>query len=401
MMHRKWAGIAAIAAMLALNPVQGRAADDIVMGFAVATSGDMAAYDGDSTKMAQLWIDQTNAKGGLLGKQLKAVMADTKSDRVEGAKAGQRVVHDGAALVFATCDYDFGAPAALQAQQAKIMSVFLCAGDPKAGVMGVGPFSFTSSNAAQVEGATMAQWGMKKKQFKTAYVILDESLEYNKSACAGFDWAYPKVGGTIVGRDTFKGADTSLASQITRFRGVNAQTKVDVIMLCSSMPGAGSALRQIRGAGIDIPVFGSQSMDGLYWQTAVPNLKDFYVPIQASSYGDDPRPEVNALTKAYAEKYGSAPASQYAYPIYAWLDLWGKAVTKAGTTDAAAVTKVMESYKDEPTLLGPRTFTNKLHIQDQPLELIAMVGSGKGQVIDQWRIDEPVPPAVLYRLKTN
>jgi branched-chain amino acid transport system substrate-binding protein len=29
----------------------------------------MNAYDGDSTKMAKLWIDQTNAKGGLLGRR--------------------------------------------------------------------------------------------------------------------------------------------------------------------------------------------------------------------------------------------------------------------------------------------------------------------------------------------
>ncbi|WP_027134134.1 ABC transporter substrate-binding protein [Geminicoccus roseus] len=390
----------AFGAALTMGATSPQAAeDDIVLGFAVAESGMMAAYDSDSMKMAKLWMEEQNEKGGLLGKKLTQVTADTKSDRVEGAKAGQRVLREGADLVFATCDYDYGAPAALQAQQAEVISVFLCAGDPKAGVMGVGPYSFTSSNAAQVEGATLAEWGMEKKGFKTAYLLLDETLEYNKSACAGFEWAFPKVGGEIVGQDVFKGSDASIASQITRYRSVAAEKPVDVFVLCSSMPGAGSALRQIRAAGIDIPVFGSQSMDGLYWQDAVPGLTDFYVPIQASSYGDDPRPEVNELTKRFEEMYGSPPASQYAYPIYAWLELWAKAVEKAGTTDAKEVVDVMNTYKDEPTLLGPRTFTPMLHIQDQPLELIAMVGSGKGEVIDQWRISEPVPQEVLYRLK--
>ena len=37
-------------------------------------------------KMAQLWVDQQNAKGGLLGKPIKVVSGDTKTDRVEGAK---------------------------------------------------------------------------------------------------------------------------------------------------------------------------------------------------------------------------------------------------------------------------------------------------------------------------
>jgi branched-chain amino acid transport system substrate-binding protein len=399
MFGSRFLGAVAFGAALTLGAAAPQAADEIVLGFAVADSGAMNAYDSDSKKMALLWMDEQNAKGGLLGKQLKAVSADTKSDRVEGAKAGQRVVRDGAAIVFATCDYDYGAPAALQAQQAGVISVFLCAGDPKAGVMGVGPYSFTSSNAAQVEGATLAEWGAAKKGYKTAYVLLDETLEYNKSACAGFDWAFPKVGGEIVGRDVFKGADPSIASQITRFRSVTAEKPVDVLVLCSSMPGAPGALRQIRAAGIDIPVFGSQSMDGLYWQDAVPGLKDFYVPIQASAYGDDPRPEVNDLANRFAEKYGARPATQYAFPIWAFMELWAKAVEKAGTTDAKAVVDVMNTFKDEPTLLGPRTFTPMLHIQDQPLELIAEVGGGQGKVIDQWRISEPVPQEVLYRLK--
>ena len=63
--------------------------EEIVLGFAVALTGWMNAYDGDSTKMAKLWMDQTNAKGGLLGRKIKWVEADTKTDRTEGAKAGQ------------------------------------------------------------------------------------------------------------------------------------------------------------------------------------------------------------------------------------------------------------------------------------------------------------------------
>src|SRR6202043_2518406 len=78
--------------------------------------------------------------GGVLGKKLRAVFADTKSDRAEGAKAGQEVVSQGADLVVGTCDYDFGAPALLQAQKAGKISVFLCAEDAKAGVAGVGPY---------------------------------------------------------------------------------------------------------------------------------------------------------------------------------------------------------------------------------------------------------------------
>ena len=92
-------------------------AQDIVIGFATAESGFLTPYDSDGVRMANLWIEQTNAKGGLLGRKLRAANADTKSDRAEGAKAGQAVLRDGASVVVVTCDYDYGAPAALQAER--------------------------------------------------------------------------------------------------------------------------------------------------------------------------------------------------------------------------------------------------------------------------------------------
>jgi len=371
---------------------------EIVLGFAVALTGWMNAYDGDSTKMAKLWIDQTNAKGGLLGRKIKWVEADTKTDRTEGAKAGQSVIDQGAELVFVSCDYDFGAPAALQGQKAGVITVFLCASDPKAGVAGVGPLSFSANNAAQTEGATLAEWAVKKRNLKKGYVLLDESIEYDKSVCAGYDWEYPIAGGTIVGRDVYKNDDPAITSQVTRLAAAVKDQGVDNVMLCTFMPGGGSATRQIRAAGIDIPILAATGMDGLYWVNSVPGLKDFYVPDQAVVSGDK-NPEINELTKEYTAKYGSPPASQYAYPIYAWLQEWAKAVTKAGTTEGKAVVAVMETYKDEPSILGPRTYTHKWHIQTNIPMTIVEDNDGKQKVVDEVRIPNEIPDNILLRIK--
>jgi branched-chain amino acid transport system substrate-binding protein len=393
------AGVLCLATGLGAVTHEARAADqDIVLGFAVALSGGMNAYDGEATKMAQLWIDQTNAKGGLLGRQIKAVYADTKSDRVEGARAGLKVLQEGAVLVFATADYDYGAPAALQAQKAGMISVFLGASDPKAGVIGVGAYSFSAEKAAQLEGATMAEWGYEKMGYRKAYVLLDSAIEYDKSTCAGFNWAFPKEGGTIVGSDTFKNDDPSISSQVTRIANAVRDQKIDALMLCTYQPGGSSAVRQLRDGGIKIPILNGSSMDGTYWINAVPNLKDFYVPVQAVVSGD-PMASVQELTTEYAAKYGKPPTTQYAYPIYAWLQLWAKAVTAAGTTDAKPVVAIMQKDTNEMTALGPRSFTPKMHIQtDIPLTIVD-IADGKQTAVTQWRIKEPIPVAVLYRLK--
>ena len=81
------------------------------------------------------------------------------------------------------------------------------------------------------------------------------------------------------------------------------------------------------------------------------------------------------------------------------MQLWGRAVTEAGTTDAKAVVKVMETYKDQPTILGPRSFSHELHIQAQVPMLVEEVSGGQDHVIDNWSISEAVPNDVLYRMK--
>ena len=102
--------LACSALVLAAGP-HAQAEDGITIGMAVAMSGWMEAYDGEATKMAQLWIEQQNAKGGLLGKPIKVVSGDTKTDRVEGAKVGQDLIKQGANLLLVSADYDYGGPA--------------------------------------------------------------------------------------------------------------------------------------------------------------------------------------------------------------------------------------------------------------------------------------------------
>jgi branched-chain amino acid transport system substrate-binding protein len=374
-----------------------RADNEIIVGMAVAQTGFMNAYDDNPTKMAQIFIDDINAKGGLLGRKLKAVIADTKTDRAEAAKVSQDLLRQGADIILAVCDYDFAAPAMLQAQKAGKISISLCAGDPKAGVLGIGSFAFSAGTASQVSGATMAEWAYEKKGWHSIYVLLDDTLEYTKSMCAGFDWMYNKKGGKVPERDTFKNGDASIAAQITRIRTAMAAQKIDALMVCSYVPGAGSAIRQIRAAGIDLPILTGDGLDGTYWLGAVPNLSNLYVVTLASVYGDDPRPDVVALTERYKAKFGDGPVTQFAYPIYAALQLWAKAVTQANSLDAAKVVPIMNSYHDQDTIIGVRTYTDKLHTQNSVPYLIAEVENGKGSIVDKWTISTPVPLTVLYR----
>jgi branched-chain amino acid transport system substrate-binding protein len=390
---KSWTKLAlgtALGALILAAPAARAADDKIVVGFATAASGFMQAYDKPAEDAARIRIDEINKAGGLLGKQIEIVAADTKTDRAEGAKAGLEVIDKGADLVVVSCDYDFGSPAALAAESAGLVSFFLCAESIKAGIQGVGPHSFSASVLAAVQGATMAEWAYNKRNARNFYRLLDTWTEYNKGICDGFDWMLPRLkDAKLVGEDTFKNDDASIAAQITRIKSLPQEP--DAIMLCTMMPGAVSAVKQIRDAGIKAPILNGSGMSGSYWLSAIPDLSGFIVPEQGSVHGDDPNPKVNEFNAKYKEVTGGDPSSQYVYPGYVMIDVWAKAVERAGTTDADAVVAELEKMKDEPTLFGPRTFTSEIHHQNRGRYLITEVTGGKPKVIDEWTISEAIP----------
>ena len=355
-----WVSAIALGATLLTG---GASAKDIVVGFANAKSGWVEAYDTPARRAALIRIDEINAAGGLLGNKIKVIETDTKSDRAQSAKAGLEALDAGADLLVVSCDYDFGAPAALEAQKRGKVSFFLCAEDIKAGIQGVGKNAFSASVLAAVQGATMAEWSHAKRKVRNAYVLLDSTIEYDKGICTGFDWMFKQLPGTkLLGQDTFKNGDASIAAQISRIKALPQPP--DAIMLCSYIPGAASAVRQIRAAGINALILNGAAVDGSYWLDSVPGLSNFVVPVQGSIYGDDPNPKVEEFNKAFAAKWGARPSSTYVYPGYVLIDLWAKAVERAKSPDAAKVTAELEKMKDEPTLFGSRTFTPQIHHQN-------------------------------------
>jgi branched-chain amino acid transport system substrate-binding protein len=69
------------------------------------------------------------------------------------------------------------------------------------------------------------------------------------------------------------------------------------------------------------------------------------------------------------------------------------------TTDGPKVVAIMETYKDEPSVLGPRTYTKKWHIQTSIPMTVVEVADGKQNVVDRVRIPNEIPDNVLLRLK--
>jgi branched-chain amino acid transport system substrate-binding protein len=359
-----------IPALLAL-PFAANAQEDVTVGFAIALSGFVAPYDDGPLKGAQLAIADINAKGGLLGRKIVEASSDTASDPGQGGTAATDVITAGAELVMVTCDFDFGAPAALVATAQGKIAISSCAADAKFGVQGIGPLAYTMSTATNHQGAILAEYAFNHLGAKSVYILNDLQVEYNKSLCKNFQTRWTELAGaeSVVGYDEFNaGTDTVIPAQVSRLK--EAEANADVVMFCGAING-GSYVRQIRAGGVTLPMLAGESMDGDYWIEAVPDLSDFHNLTYGSIHGDDPDAKVNDFVSRFITLHGARPNTGHALTGYAVIEAWALAVERAGTFDAEAVRAEMDKFNAEALVVGPTTFTPDLHINnDRPMTIL-------------------------------
>jgi branched-chain amino acid transport system substrate-binding protein len=198
-------------------------------------------------------------------------------------------------------------------------------------------------------------------------------------------------GASIVGVDTFVNSDPSIASQISRLKAASPQP--DFIYLASLTPGGASAVRQIRAAGVDLPIVAGEGMEGIFWQKAIPRLSDFYYTAFASLAGDDPRPAVNALVKRYTKKYGAPKISSL---IMGMRYIYGfKAAAEAAKSlDPDDIRVQLEKFNGKVLPPGVKTYFDKIwHVDLRSPELIMKVQNGKNTFVKYG--DASGPPPVL------
>jgi branched-chain amino acid transport system substrate-binding protein len=366
------------------------AGEPITIGSAVALTGFFNAYDLPQNAMMEFAISDVNDAGGVNGSPLEIIYEDTKSDVNLGANAVLELIDQGAEFITVSPDYDFGRAAATTAQEnGKV--VIGAAGSAKFGVQGIGPLAFNVGISSNTEGAIMAEFSYEQQGYTSPFVLLDDTIDYDKQTCEAFTTRWNELAGegSIVGEDIFKNGDASISAQITRIKSADPQP--DFIVLCSYNPGAASAIRQIRAAGIDLPIVASASMDGAYWLEAIPNLNDFYYVAYASLFGDDPEPLVNELVERYTAQEGQAPSQSTSIVGYRQIQVLTEGIKRAGSTDSEAVASALETLTDFPTVLGPITYTEDVHFTvEAPMRMMQIV-DGKQSFLELWD-PESVPP---------
>jgi branched-chain amino acid transport system substrate-binding protein len=317
-------------------------AGTILIGGALCLTGIQAPLDEPAVRGAQLAVDEINKNGGVLGKQLKFVNLDGKSDPVTVGNVAVQLVQEGAKAIITPSDFDFGGPASREAQKAGIVGISPAASSPLFGSKTLGDKQFTMSMWNTTMGAAGAEYAYNQKNWRTVYVVTDTFIDYTKSLSRYFIEHFKKLGGNVFFEDTYTQGDQDFSAQLARIKALPKLP--DFIYISSYMPDLGTIIRTIREAGINVPIMGGDSYDdpGLFKAVGPDYGSEIYFDTH-SFLAPDVTPDMNHFLEVYKAKYNSEPDAVWVATGWDVVMILAQAMQKAGSTDGAAMAKAMEN----------------------------------------------------------
>lgn len=316
---------------------------EIVIGAAIAKTGYMSPYDAAIVALEQL-VRETNARGGIDGHKLRVIQVDTRSDPQQAVLATQKVTEDGADILFFSGEAFTAAAGSPLAEEHDKLN-FAIVQEPGFGPPTSGHLSF-SSNPSLLSEVSAAASFFYGKGIRQPFLFRDTTIIYGKAACSGFQQSWEELGGEIADSVDFENTDTSISSQISKLKSSDA----DAVIMCSYPPGGAAAIKQIRAAGVQLPIYGPTAFDGLYWLKGIPNTEGIYFTSNGSAY-DPP----NKATAKLLESLDNAGINtDIATNLLAWYaagQLIIDSIEETHSVDGSALADALEA-KPHNTILG-------------------------------------------------
>jgi branched-chain amino acid transport system substrate-binding protein len=354
----------AAAAVLATCVVLGgsvNAAEPITIGLGMALTGGLAAGGKSALLAMQIWRDNVNAKGGLMGRPVKLINYDDQSnpatvpgiytklldvDKVDFIVSGYgtnliapampvAISHDRVFLGL------FGLAVNSEFHYPKYFSMLPSGPDPKHAFSE--PF-FKVAMAANPKPKTLA--------------LLAEDAEFPKNASEGVRDHVKTYGLQLVYDKTYPPGTPDFTPIVHAIQATNP----DMVFVASYPPGSVGMLRAATESGLKTRFFGG-GMVGLQFTPVKlqfgPKLNgvvdyDWWIPAPTMQF-----PGIVDFLKEYQSKAAEAgvdPLGWYLPPFaYAYLQVLGDAVEGAKSLDQNAVADYIRGHSFE-TIVGSITF---------------------------------------------
>ena len=364
------------AAALAFSACAGKGGGNTIkIGMLFNMTGSQASLDAPSANGANLAAKELNAAGGVLGKQIKLVSFDGKSDAATiGTAATQLAQTEKVVAMFGFSDSDMVMAAAPTAAKAKIVFVTSGATSPKLPEQ-VPDYLYLACFGDNVQAAAGAEYAVGSLKAKTVYLLIDKGMEYTLLLGKYFKERFVEQGGNVVLEDNYQTGDKDFSAQITKLKG--QKTMPDLLYIASGPDDIGSIVKQFRDAGVKAPIMGGDGYDTpLLVQVAGKGSENVYFTTHSlmdATLGTD---AVKKFIAAYQAEFKIAPENAFAGLGYDTVKLLADAIKRAGSADPKAIRTALQATKDLPGVTGSISYNEGSRIPQKGVAVI-LVKDGK------------------------
>ena len=306
--------------------------DGIKVGILHSLSGTMAISETTVVDAEMLAIDEINAAGGVLGKQIIPIKEDGASDWPTFAEKATKLIDQDKVVTVFGCWTSASRKAVLPVFEAKQHMLWY-------------PVQYEGQECSQNVFYTGAA---PNQQIEPAVDWLLENRG-NNFFLVGSDYVFPRTanniikeqlkakGGTVAGEDYLPLGDTEVTPIITKIRAALPDGGV----IFNSLNGDSNVafFKQMQGAGLNpdnYPVMSVSVAEEEVRQIGVEYLKDHYAAWNYFQTVESPQND--QFVAAFKAKYGDDRVTNDPMEAaYIMVYLWKQAVEAAGTTDLEPV----------------------------------------------------------------
>ena len=344
-------------------PMTASAQKPIKVGMPIPLSGPPALFGDPASKGAQMYVDEVNAKGGVLGRKVELIVRDSKADANEAVRvAREMILKDNVDFLVGTLTSAEGPAVSVVAKENKIVFI---APIPKTDQLTAAdklhPYVFRIAANTTMEGRSAAEIVAKWPVTKVATIAFDyaygqdvtkafvEHMKKIKPSVQIVDQQWPKLGeqdyNPFINAQMAKKPEAIVSSIwggffVTYAKQGKALGMFDAVKYNFIGLGEAATPETTKAMGADYPVgIWGNSYDAFYWGETAAH-----------------REYTERISKYLKDEYPSSWAIQG----YTGMQFLVEAIKKAGSTDSDKVAKALLGLTID-TPIGKQTIREKDH----------------------------------------
>jgi branched-chain amino acid transport system substrate-binding protein len=315
----------------------GRAGDTIKVGCVYATSGHMAVVGRDNVEACKLAVEEINAKGGVLGKEVELLVRDDAAKpHLSATRVKELIEKD--KIKYLLGANTGGTVAAMHAQTAprKVLFMATAMNNDITAVPMFNKYSFHVDVTPHMMAQVMGKFAAEKLGRKWCFLVAD------------YAWGWQNYHSFSEVLTEYKGENLGVlphpagTSDYSSYVGKIMAAKPEVLMIANAGKDQINSWKQLRefGAFEKMKIVGILFMPGTIWSVGIDSVWGGYGG--ATFYWEDP--DSKKFSDAYWKRWGHAPSDDSAVSYDGAMELFA-AMERARSLEVDKIITELEGHR--------------------------------------------------------